>query len=74
MNDMQSISAAYTLAVHGDKYPELRLAEAQARLALASAIMEMDAAPAPALQEQMQVEQAGEDYKQAMANLIWGER
>lgn len=80
-DDADLVLATYTLAVRKTQYPQLVRAEAQARLKLAAAIAAMDevedlieAGLSPhSLIEQDAVEQAKDDYAQALADLMRGQ-
>lgn len=76
--DMEHTGAAFRLTFTSEFHPELRDAEAQARIALAAAIIKMDAAEGiPGrhnLDEQVAVERATQAYAQALADLVRGEK
>lgn len=73
----EEVATAFTLAVMTGDHPELRRAEARARLRLAAAIKTMDAAQSVPgrhdLHEQAAVEQASRAYTQALADLVRGD-
>lgn len=71
------VGATFRLAFAAKQHPELKRAEAEARLDLAAAIMAMDEADGDpmrhSLQEQAEVEAATDTYADALANLLRGE-
>ncbi|WP_137811329.1 hypothetical protein [Gordonia sp. GAMMA] len=73
--DSQHVAAVYRLACARQQHPQLRTAEANARVVLAAAIMAMDEAcdTGPAIAEQAAVERARHAYAVALADLIRGE-
>jgi hypothetical protein len=75
LEDENTITAAFTLALMKDKHPELAKAERTARLVLAKRIQDMDAAllGGPALQEQTAVNDALTAYGNALADLLRGD-
>lgn len=79
LDDGQRIRAVARLGMMRDRHPELRAAEADARLALAAAIIawdEAEQAQVPGrhtLHEQAAVNQASTAYAQALADLLRGE-
>ncbi|WP_247040255.1 hypothetical protein [Arthrobacter rhizosphaerae] len=76
-DDARPVNATFTLTMRGRHRPELRRAEAQARLRFAAAIHSMYAAEdVPGhhnLNEQAAVELAKDAYAQALADLIRGD-
>lgn len=70
------IAATARLTFARRQHPGLKAAEARARLALAAAVMAMDEAfdsGSAAIAEQFAVEEAKDEYAQALADLIRGE-
>jgi hypothetical protein len=76
-HEVHKVSAIARLAFAREAHPDLRKAEAEARVNLAAAIMAMDSAyDLPGqhdLNEQMLVERTKHAYAQALANLVRGE-
>lgn len=76
ITEEQKIDTIHQLAINKDA--RLREAEAQARIKLGTAIIELDkiekrinlGEPMHSLYEQMLVEQAKDEYAQALANLL----
>lgn len=81
ITEEQKIDAVHRLAINKNTHADLREAEAQARVTLGAAIIELDkieerinlGEPMHSLYEQMLVEQAKDEYTQALANLLRGE-
>lgn len=75
ITESQHVAAVHRLACARQQHPQLRAAEANARVVLAAAIMAMDEAcdAGPAVAEQAAVEQARHAYAVALADLIRGE-
>ena len=81
-DEAAKVGATYRLAFAREQHPVLRQREADARLVLAAAIMQLDeaedtddvvAGKRHTLQEQAAVEEAKNAYAQALADLIRGE-
>lgn len=79
VTEEEKIDATQRLAMNRAVAPELAKAEAQARLSLAAAIIALDEVeerihingePIHSLIEQARVEQAKDEYAQALANLV----
>ena len=79
--EAQRVAAVHRLATSKAFYPELRRAEAQARVQLAAAVIAMDEVEdriaagekIHSLYEQAAVERAKDAYAQALADLVRGE-
>ena len=79
--EAQRVAAVHRLAMRRAFHPELRRAEAQARVQLAAAVMAMDEVEdriaagekIHSLYEQAAVERAKDAYAQALADLVRGE-
>ncbi|MDO5865179.1 MULTISPECIES: hypothetical protein [Paenarthrobacter] len=79
--EAQRVAAVHRLATSKAFHPELRRAEAQARVQLAAAVMAMDEVEdriaggekIHSLHEQAAVERAKDAYAQALADLVRGE-
>lgn len=76
-DDTAGLASIFKLMMMGQSHPELRKAEARARVQLASAIRALDAAASVpgrhTLNEQLAVNQAKDDYAQALADLLRGD-
>ena len=74
-HEARLIGATARLAFTRRQHPDLKTAEAQARLRLAAAVMAMDEAfeSGPAIAEQLAVEEAKNEYAQALADLVRGQ-
>ena len=79
--EAQRVAAVHRLGISKAFHPELRRAEAQARVQLAAAVMAMDEVEdriaagekIHSLYEQAAVERAKDAYAQALADLVRGE-
>lgn len=78
--EAQRVAAVHPLAISKAFHPELRRAEAQARVQLAAAVIAMDEVEdriaagekIHSLYEQAAIERAKDAYAQALANLVRG--
>lgn len=73
--EARRMGAVARLAFARQRHPDLRRKEAESRVLLSAAILEMDAASetGPALHEQAAVNEARDAYLHALADLLRGE-